>query len=107
MLERNDAQSLDRQPDVAADQEQTPALLVDPSAISLELDPEGDACVMGREFLGREWLYRVEAAEQQMRLLLPLAQDYRRGTRCRLRLRAGESVLLYPHRIPLVATAES
>ena len=106
VLERNDAQSLDRHQDVAVDQEQTPALLVDPSAISLELDPEGDACVMGREFLGREWLYRVEAAEQQMRLLLPLAQDYRRGTRCRLRLKAGESVLLYPHRIPLVATAE-
>jgi len=106
VLERKDAQSFDRHPDVAADQEQTPALLVDPSAISLELDPEGDACVMGREFLGREWLYRVEAAEQQMRLLLPLAQDFRRGTRCRLRLRAGESVLLYPHRIPLVATAE-
>ena len=104
MLERKDAQSLDRHPDVAADQEQTPALLVDPSAISLELTEE-DACVMGREFLGREWLYRVEAAEQQMRLLLPLAQDYRRGTRCRLRLRLGNLCCSIPTASP-VATAE-
>lgn len=107
VLEQASAQSADRGPDSGHEQEQAPTLLVDPSAISLELDPEGDACVMGREFLGREWLYRVEAADQQLRLLLPLAQDYRRGTRCRLRLRAGESVLLYPQRIPLVATAES
>ncbi|MGC6482872.1 MAG: ABC transporter ATP-binding protein [Synechococcus sp.] len=87
--------------------DQAPALLVDPAAISLELDPGGDACVMGREFLGREWLYRVEAADQQLRLRLPLAQNHRRGTRCRLRLKAGESVLLFPQRTPLVAAVEA
>ena len=78
-------------------------LLVDPSALSLTLDPTGEACVMGREFLGREWLYRVEACGQQLRLRLPLAEDHRRGTRCRLALRFGESVLLYPERIQLRA----
>ena len=103
VLQRVDAQGVDQRPGTVHEQAQAPALLVDPSAITLELDPEGDACVMGREFLGREWLYRVEAADQQLRLRLPLAQDHRRGTRCRLRLRAGESVLIYPQRIPLVA----
>jgi iron(III) transport system ATP-binding protein len=79
-----------------------PVLLVDPAAIDLRLDPDGDACVMGREFLGREWLYRVEAGGQQLRLLLPLQHDYRRGTRCRLSLRPDETVLLYPERTALV-----
>ena len=86
--------------------DQEPVLLVDPAAMALELDPEGEACVMGREFLGREWLYRVEAGGQQVRLRLPLAQDLPRGTRCRLSLREGESVLLYPERRPLVRAAQ-
>ena len=86
--------------------DQESVLLVDPAAMSLELDPEGEACVMGREFLGREWLYRVEAGGQQVRLRLPLAQDLPRGTRCRLSLREGESVLLYPERRPLVRAAQ-
>ena len=87
--------------------DQEPLLLVDPAAMDLVLDPEGDACVMGREFLGREWLYRVEAGGQQWRLRLPLAQDYRRGTRGRLCLREGESVLLYPERRALVASGHA
>ena len=82
-----------------------PILLVDPAAIDLTLDPEGEACVMGREFLGREWLYRVEAGGQQLRLRLPLHHDHRRGARCRLALRPGEIVLLFPERIPLVLAA--
>jgi iron(III) transport system ATP-binding protein len=83
-----------------------PVLLVDPAAIELSPDPQGDACVMGREFLGREWLYRVEAAGQQLRLRLPLHHDYRRGTRCNLALRSGEDVLLFPDRIGLTLAAQ-
>ena len=83
-----------------------PVLLVDPAAIELRLDPDGEACVMGREFLGREWLYRVEAGGQQLRLCLPLHHDHRRGTRCRLALRSGEVVLLFPDRIPLAVEVQ-
>ena len=61
---------------------------------------------MGREFLGREWLYRVEAGGQQLRLCLPLHHDHRRGTRCRLALRSGEVVLLFPDRIPLAVEVQ-
>jgi len=81
------------------------SVLVDPAAITLIPDPTADACVMGREFLGREWLYRVEADSRQLRLRLPLQSDHQRGTRCRLALRAGESVLLYPQRLSLVASS--
>ena len=83
-----------------------PVLLVDPAAIELSPDQQGDACVMGREFLGREWLYRVEAGGQQLRLRLPLHHDYRRGTRCNLALRSGEDVLLFPDRIGLTLAAQ-
>ncbi len=84
----------------------TPVLLVDPAAIELSVDPDGEACVMGREFLGREWLYRVEAGGQQLRLRLPLHHDHRRGTRCRLALRSDEVVLLFPERIPLALATQ-
>lgn len=80
-------------------------LLVDPAAIQLQLDPEGEACVMGREFLGREWLYRVEAGGQQLRISLPLAQDHQRGTRCNLRLHDDATVLLFPQRLALRSSA--
>ena len=83
-----------------------PVLLVDPAAIELSPDQQGDACVMGREFLGREWLYRVEAGGQQLRLRLPLHHDYRRGTRCNLALKSGEDVLLFPDRIGLTLAAQ-
>ena len=33
-------------------------LLVDPAAITLQLEPEGQAHVVGREFLGNGWQYR-------------------------------------------------
>ena len=81
------------------------SVLIDPGAIHLIPDPSAEACVMGREFLGREWLYRVEVGSRQLRLRLPLHSDHRRGTRCRLVLRPGESVVLYPQRVPIVVAA--
>ena len=102
-LEAVDGVSFQPAPPVPSIHPQEPVLLVDPAAITLALDAEGEACVMGREFLGREWLYRVEAGGQQLRLRLPLAENYRRGTRCRLRLKSGESVLLFPECISLMA----
>ncbi|MCT0225212.1 ABC transporter ATP-binding protein [Synechococcus sp. CS-1328] len=81
--------------------------LISPEAISLEADGEGDAWVMGREFLGRDWLYQVQqgsgSTAVQLRLRLPLEQEHPRGQRCRLRLRRGEAALLFPERQALVA----
>ncbi len=59
--------------------------------------------MIGREFLGREWLYQVQCGERRLRLRLPLEQDYARGQRCRLRLRAGELVRLFPAGVELCA----
>jgi iron(III) transport system ATP-binding protein len=52
---------------------------------------------MGREFLGREWLYQVGLGELRLRLRLPIEVDLPRGQRGRLALAAGERAWLYPH----------
>jgi len=80
------------------------SVLVDPAAISLEPEPESEACVMGREFQGHAWQLRVQAAEHQLRVSQPLENDYDRGTRCRLGFRKGAKAMLFPQRISLSAS---
>jgi iron(III) transport system ATP-binding protein len=82
-------------------------VMVSPQAIDLLPDPEGPAWVMGREFLGREWLYRVQAGDLRLCLRLPLGQDYPRGQKARLRLRPDEPARLFPQGLELVATADA
>ena len=82
-------------------------VLVAPESISLQEDSSGEACVMGREFLGHSWLYRVQTGDRQLRLLRPLAEDYARGQQCRLQLKPGSSVLLHPQRLALLTRASS
>jgi iron(III) transport system ATP-binding protein len=80
-------------------------VLLDPEAISLEPDPQGDAVVLGREFLGRGWLVQVQQQELTLRLRLPLEQVVERGQRCRLALRPGAGALLFPGPKPLRVVA--
>ena len=79
-------------------------VLVDADAIAMEPDPAASACVMGREFLGHAWQYRIQIDEQTLRVNLPLTQDHPRGARGRLRLRQDASVILFPDRIRLGAS---
>ncbi|MFO0037591.1 MAG: ABC transporter ATP-binding protein [Synechococcaceae cyanobacterium] len=71
-------------------------VLLLPEALDLEPAPDGLAQVVGREFQGRHWIYLVECAGERLRVQRPLACDLPRGCRAHLRLRAGESALLYP-----------
>ncbi|MFM8604538.1 MAG: ABC transporter ATP-binding protein [Cyanobium sp.] len=71
-------------------------LLIRPESLELEPDPAGPAVVLSREFLGRDWLVQVRCGDQRLRLRLPLDRCHERGERCRVRLRAGESALLFP-----------
>ena len=73
-------------------------VMVSPEAIVLTPDPDGEAWVLGREFLGREWLVQVQCGGDRLRLRLPLAQAVQRGLRCRLALRSGSEALLFPNR---------
>jgi len=79
-------------------------LLVDPAVIQLHDDPQGEACVMGREFLGQAWQYRVQQGTCDLRVNAPLSLDLPRGTRCRLAFQPGADVILFPQGIRLRAT---
>ena len=76
--------------------QEAPRVLVSPDALSLAPDPEGEAWVMGREFLGRAWIYQVALGDLRLRLRLPLAVDLARGQRGHLSLVAGERAWLFP-----------
>ncbi|UPM50225.1 ABC transporter ATP-binding protein [Synechococcus sp. A10-1-5-1] len=78
-------------------------VLVSQQAIELVPDDDAEAWVVGREFLGREWLYQVQLNDLRLRLRLPLDLNYSRGQRCHLRLRSGEPARLYPSGTALIA----
>jgi iron(III) transport system ATP-binding protein len=82
-------------------------VLVSPLGLELFPDESAEAWVLGREFLGREWLYQVQCGALRLRLRLPLAADYSRGQRCRLRLRPGEPARLFPGGLELSAAADA
>ena len=78
-------------------------LLVDPASIALIPDEQGEACVMGREFLGQSWLVRLQHGDCNLRVICGLEHDLSRGTRCQLRFRSGARATLFPQRIKLRA----
>jgi iron(III) transport system ATP-binding protein len=81
-------------------------VLLSPQGLELFPDEAAEAWVVGREFLGREWLYQVQCDGLRLRLRLPLSADYARGQRCRLRLRGGEPARLFPGGLPLRAASD-
>ncbi len=65
--------------------------------------PGREARVVGREFLGQEWLYQVELEDRRLWVRQPLATVIGRGEGCRLELRSGVEPLLFPGGLPLRA----
>jgi iron(III) transport system ATP-binding protein len=94
------------QPDGADVGEEPLQVLLSPQGMELFPDEAAEAWVVGREFLGREWLYQVQCEGLRLRLRLPLSADYARGQRCRLRLRGGEPARLFPGGLPLRAASD-
>lgn len=86
-------------PPLAADSE----VLVPVDGLTLSPDAGAEGMVLGREYLGREWLYQVEFAGERLRLRLPLDRSHARGERCRLGLVPGSQARLFPQGLPLVA----
>jgi iron(III) transport system ATP-binding protein len=71
-------------------------VLLLPESLDLEEAADGPARVVGREFQGRHWIYLVECAGERLRVRRPLACELVRGAQAHVRLRAGETALLYP-----------
>ena len=71
-------------------------VLVLPEDLEFVADPQGEAWVLGREFLGQEWAYGVQMGQRRVRLRLPLAFSHNRGDRGLVRLRSQGMGWLFP-----------
>jgi iron(III) transport system ATP-binding protein len=78
-------------------------VLVLPESLAFMPDPNGEARVLGREFLGQDWAYWIDWAGRRLRLRLPLSQGYGRGQRGVVRLRARGTGWWFPGGHRLVA----
>jgi iron(III) transport system ATP-binding protein len=76
-------------------------VLVEPEAIGVVSDPKAEASVLGREFLGDLWEYRIDFAGMILRARCSIEQDFMPNERCRVALKKGASVTLLPQRINL------
>jgi len=65
-------------------------------AIHLDADPCGEARVVGREFLGEEWLLQVESHGQELRVRVPLSSQLGIDQRCRASLVPGALAQVFP-----------
>ena len=71
--------------------------LVEPEGIDVIPDSQGNAYVLGREFLGDLWEYRIRAGDLFLRSKCPIEQDHPPQTRCKIVLRDSADVTLLPH----------
>ncbi|MFN9660614.1 MAG: ABC transporter ATP-binding protein, partial [Cyanobacteriota bacterium] len=71
-------------------------VLVLPDSLEFQADPEGEAWVLGREFLGQEWAYWVHWGGRRLRLRSPLSLSHGRGERGVVRLRDEGTGWLFP-----------
>jgi iron(III) transport system ATP-binding protein len=100
-------QSVSRAADGAAPPE--PQVLLRPTDLSFApasedrgMESDHDLVeVLGREFLGRDWLYLVQHPQGRLRVRQPLSVLLARGERRRLCLAADGEPLLYPAAVPL------
>jgi iron(III) transport system ATP-binding protein len=80
--------------------------LVEPEGIDVIPDHQGEACVLGREFLGDLWEYRIRAGDLLLRAKCPIDQDHPPQTRCRVVLRDVADVTVLPHRLNIDRSAD-
>ncbi|MEB3195159.1 MAG: ABC transporter ATP-binding protein [Cyanobacteriota bacterium] len=71
-------------------------VLIPPEGLTFVPDPEGEAWVLGREFLGHDWAYLVQWGERRLRLRLPLEVLHSRGQRGQVGLQPDGLGWLFP-----------
>ena len=76
-------------------------VLVEPEAIGVISDPGAEASVLGREFLGDLWEYRIDFAGLILRARCSIDQDFMPNERCQVALKDGATVTLLPQGINL------
>ena len=79
-------------------------ILVEPQSIGVIPDDDAQASVLGREFRGDFWEYRIRVGDLLLRARCPLEQKFPPHSRCRVSLKNDASVRLLPHRIDLTGS---
>ena len=69
-------------------------VLVQPKDVEIVVDPMGQASILGREFLGTGWEYRVRSGDSMVRAICSLESNYTVHTPCRLRLKSDAEISL-------------
>ena len=69
-------------------------ILVQPKDVEVIVDPMGQGAVLGREFLGTDWEYRIRLGATVVRAVCSLHSNYNIHTPCRLRLKTDAQVNL-------------
>lgn len=82
-------------------------VLLRQDSLAVQLDANGSAKLMGREFLGDEWLYQFELQGELLRLKVPLEQELELGSFCRISLQPGAKALLFPPAVAAPALGRS
>jgi len=67
-------------------------VLVESKDIEIDADDRGDAAIVGREFLGDLWEYRVRMGEMVVRATCDVEKDYPPQMPCSLRIKEGAAV---------------
>ena len=67
-------------------------VLVESKDIEIDADDRGDAAIVGREFLGDLWEYRVRMGEMVVRATCSVEKDYPPQMPCSLRIKEGAAV---------------
>jgi iron(III) transport system ATP-binding protein len=71
-------------------------VLLRQEALAVQIDPDGLAKLVGREFLGDQWLYQFDLQGESMRLKVPIEQELPIGSNCKLSLQAGAKAQFFP-----------
>ena len=77
-------------------------VLVEPEDIGVVSDPRAEASVLGREFLGDLWEYRIDFAGMILRARCSIEHDFMPNERCRIVLKKGASLVFLPQSINLI-----
>ena len=67
-------------------------VLVESKDIEIVVDDGGQASILGREFLGDLWEYRVRMGDLIVRATCPVERDYPLHTPCNIKVKSGASV---------------
>ena len=82
-------------------------VLVRPQQLRLVASPAGPAHVVAREFLGEQWLYRLDLNGLPLKLRQPLSKELTLNQRCRVAVDPAARCLLYPQQASLALEASA